>query len=417
MTNNNIFSGTPLLRNSERKDFKECQQKWWWGWEEGWVPKAPLQNAAWFGTCWHLLWAEVYTPPGNDGFVRGISNHSEIHELWDTIMKDAYVKIAAFPYFDEDAERDFVDAQELGHIMINGQLAQWNLDPAWEVIAPEQRFRFNVPFNSRQKEASSKDFWGGFGYPRGPHAGDHIVTVIGTFDLTVFDHASGKRQPKVIDWKTTRDRRTMKSLNKDDQLGTYISVINSFLKSKGLINKDEEVRDFIFSFARKAKPMDGVRDEQGRLRNNPQIKHYKEALTFMSESDFKGINLTQLAAIAAKAGIKVYGEISKNQGAALFWRDIVRRNKANRLRQISRIADDAQVMASVRNGILPITKNPGDHCNWCTFNDVCDIDEDGGDTETFLNDFFKKEDRYADHREGAINSKESVASKKKTGIT
>jgi hypothetical protein len=74
-------------------------------------------------------------------------------------------------------------------------------------------------------------------------------------------------------------------------------------------------------------------------------------------------------------------------------------------------------MAGVRNGILPIIKTPGDHCNWCQFNDVCDIDEDGGDTETFFNDMFKIEDRYADHHEGARNSKESVVAKKETGIT
>lgn len=414
--NNNIFAATPLMRNSERKDFKECQQKWFWGWEQGWVPKAPMQNAAWFGSCWHLLWAEVYLPPGKDGFVRGIIKPTEIHELWNKIMKDAYIKIAAFPYFDEDGEREFIDAQELGHIMIDGQLAQWNLDPAWEVIAPEQRFRFNVGFNERQQEASSKGFWADFGYPRGSLAGSHIVTLLGTFDLTVFDHSGGSPQPKVIDWKTTRDRRTMKSLNKDDQLGTYIAVITAFLRSKEIINKQQEVKEFIFSFARKAKPLEGVRDEKGRLRNNPQKKHYEEAFRPLG-IDTKGMKIEDLDSVAKGAGITVYGEVSKNQGSTLFWRDIVHRNKSNRLRQIQRIADDAQVMAGVRNGILPITKNPGDHCNWCQFNDVCDVDEDGGDTETFFNDFFKKEDRYADHRENAINSKESVEAKKVTGVT
>lgn len=413
--NNNIFSGTPLLRNSERSDFKTCPHKWWWGWERGLVPKAPLQNAAWFGSCWHLLWAEVYTPPGKDGFVRGIIKRSEIHDLWDLIMKDAYIKVAAFPYFDEDAERDFVDAQQLGHIMIDGQLDKWNLDPAWEVIRPEQRFRFNVPFNERQKEASSKGFWADYGYPRGPQGGDHIVTVLGTFDLTVFDHSGGRPEPKVVDWKTTRERRTQKSLNKDDQLGLYISVINAFLRSKGFITKDQEVREFIFSFARKAKPLEGDRDEQGRLRNKPQRKHYYEKLSYAGSLD--GLKIEDLEKVAKAAGIKVYGEISKNQGAQLFWRDIVHRNKANRLRQISRIADDAQVMAGVRNGILPLVKTPGDHCNWCPFDDLCDIDEDGGDTETFIQDMYKVEDRYADHREGAINSKENVRAKKETGVT
>lgn len=409
---------TTLMRNSERSDFKTCPQKWEWAWNQRLVPKAQLQDAAWFGTCWHLLWAQVYTPPeGKDGFTRGISVPSEIHDLWDEIMKDAYIKIAAFDYFDEDAEKEFVDACALGHIMIDGQLKAYNLDPAWEVIAPEQRFRFNVPLNKRQHYMFSNmpSTWPIYLPTSGP-----VVTLIGTFDMTFWDHSGGSPQAKVLDWKTTRNRMTMKSLNKDDQLGTYISVINAFLRAKKIISDKQEVKEFIFSFARKAKPLDGTRDDKGRLRNNPQKKHYIDAIsTHLKSADFVSTKdtLETLAKTAQGLGLTVYGEVSANQGSPLFWRDIVHRNKANRARQISRIADDAEVMAGVRNKSIPLLKTPGDHCNWCSFNDLCDIDEDGGDTETFIKDFYKVEDRYADHRQGAINSKESVKAKKETGVT
>ena len=106
--------------------------------------------------------------------------------------------------------------------------------------------------------------------------------------------------------------------------------------------------------------------------------------------------------------LTVFGEVSKNQGSPLFWREVVRRNKANRANQMRRMADEAEMIALARGGLIPILKSPGDHCNWCPYTDLCDIDEDGGDTETFIKDVFKYEDPYGDHRAGAENSKRSI---------
>lgn len=390
----------PILRNSERGDFKACPQKWHWRWNEHLIPAMPKQDALWFGTLWHLLWATVYTPPGKDGFERAIKDPVQIHQLWNDLTKDAYTSVAGQPYWGDDEELEWNDACSLGHVMIDGQIKEWNLDPHLEVLMPEQRFRMKIPYT--QDQLSRLD---GRLFPDTKF----ITLLTGTYDLPARDHSDpGSPQVKILDWKTTSRRTNQKDLNKDDQAGTYLFTATTALRSMGMIKPDEAVEYMIFSFARKAKPPEQTKDvdDQGRIRNKPQKNHYMLALG-LSEADVKGLTIAKLEDIAQgmTPPIKVYGEVSKNQGSPLFWREIVRRNKANRSRQLRRIAEDAEMIAMVRGGDLPILKNPGDHCNWCQYTDLCDLDEDGGDTEGFIKYMFKKDDPYADHREGAVNSK------------
>lgn len=379
-----------ILRNSERMEFKRCMAAWNWRYNMGLVPMMQKQDARFFGTAWHFVWAEMYTPPqGKDGFTRA---DLDPHEIWDGLMKDSYMKVSCDPFFDDDKEKEFLDAQELGHIMINGQLALWKLDPAWEVLAPEQRFRMKVPYNERQQNA----FPGGL-------ISSHITDIVGTFDMVIRDHGSGAPVPKIIDWKTTNRADNTKKLNIDDQCGTYMAVATKTMRKEGLIREDEVIEDMIFSFARKGKPAENT-DENGVVRNMPTIADYCDALN-LSDSDIKGLKKEKLEELAKAAGIKVWGARSKNQGSQLFWREAVRRNRANRARSISRIADDAEAILAVRGGRLPILKSPSGACSWCDYADLCDIDEDGGDTETFIKDVFKYENPYADHMDGALNSK------------
>ena len=394
----------PLIRNSERNDFKSCPAKWNWRWNQGLVPAMARQDARWFGTIWHLVWAEYMTPPAGTeknpkrGFIRG----RDPHETWEQATKNAFVTIAAAPYFDDDKEKEFFDASELGHIMIDGHMNTYKGDPGFEVLMPEQRFSAKIPYTEDQ-------------ILRGVNVGapnqNFIVTAVGTFDLPIRDHTDDRGRIKILDWKTTNKSTNLKHLNKDDQTGTYISVATGFLRREELIRQDEAVEGMIFSFARKAKPPENV-DANGIVRNKPTKAHYVEALGKFGITDKSTI--AQCEALALSEGITVWGEPSKNQGSPLFWRESVTRNRANRLRQITRIAEDAEVINLVRNNKLPVIKTPGDHCNWCDFADLCDIDEDGGDTEDFIKAVYKYENPYADHEEGARNSKESVAANQET---
>lgn len=135
----------PLIRNSERSDFKSCPKKWQWRWVDGLIPAMPKQDARWFGTIWHLLWATVYTPPGKDGFVRGVTSHDEIHALWDELTKNAYTSVSGQPYFGEDDEMEFNDACVLGHLMIDGQLKNGILILALKCLCQNKDFDWVSP--------------------------------------------------------------------------------------------------------------------------------------------------------------------------------------------------------------------------------------------------------------------------------
>lgn len=413
MTNTSDHGSVPLMRNSERGDFKECPQKWWWRWGENLVPvNPPMGGALWFGTGWHLVWAEYYTPPKgtegkkNRGFIRG----RDPHDTWDEFCGESFLKIANADYFTEDDEKEFVDAKELGHIMIDGQMEHWKGDPQYEILMPEQRFKIGIKYTVDQvfRKAHLVEN-GGTGWP------GLAVKMVGTFDMPVRDHAGDTRSVKILDWKTTAAQRSMKQLNKDGQTGTYILAGTAALRRAGFIGNDEYVDGMIFSFARKAKPPENT-DSLGRVRNLPKKEHYQEALS-LAGIPFEGKDTVAiLKDLADAAELQVWGDVSKRQPSPLFWREVIQRNLANRKNQARHIAEEAEVMGKMRHGVLPIYKSPGDHCNWCAFKELCDVDEDGGYVEEFKRYMFKKDDPYADHRENAVNSKTTVQNKNETGV-
>lgn len=219
--------------------------------------------------------------------------------------------------------------------------------------------------------------WIALGYPNGARGA--IAEIVGTFDMPIRNHEHNVPKIEIVDHKSAGRKQHFKSLQKDDQIGTYISVATGVLRQMKLIAASEACTGIVFNYLRKAKPDDRPKDSQGRALNKD-------------------------------------GSVSKTQPAPFFWREYVERNKANRLRQVARIADDVETMQAIRTGVLPVLKSPGEHCNWCDFSDLCDIDEDGGDTAQFIKDVYRIQDPYADHRSGARNSKETVTSKKETGV-
>ncbi|AAN02126.1 exonuclease [Mycobacterium phage Barnyard] len=414
----------PLMRNSERKDFKTCQTKWNWSWNHGLVLKIPTTSAAWFGTGWHLVWAEYYTPPkGKDGFHRG----RDPHETWAEYCKGEYAAISSGPYWDEVAEKEWHDAEALGHIMIDNYLAEYGnpADPHWEVLMPETRIRAKIPYNARQ---ISSEHYGIDHLSRGKF----ITELVGTIDMPIRDHSFDPPRIVVVDHKTTNKKENVRWLTKDDQGGSYIAIGTPYLRKHGLILPDESIWGAIWSYARKGKAPDpATTDNEGRVRNAPQKKHYAEQLAGMT---IDGVYYTEemlmdmpikstakkppllLPQLAEKANVRVLGDISSRQPSPLFWREPVERGQANRARQVERIADDAEQMALIRSGNLAVTKNPGEHCNWCQFNDLCDLDENRDETDEYIKAVYDVRDPYADHREGARNSKETVTAKKETGV-
>ena len=379
-----------MLRSSERSTFKRCPQQWWWSYVEGLRANGDEALALWFGTGLHLVWAEWYIP----GFVRG----RDPHETWDEYCKGydwAKIKITD----EADGYEVFMDARELGHIMIDEYLKEYGNEEWMEVISSEQRIRAILP---HPKDLSRP-----------------FVDLRGTMDCVIRDHRDGRL--KLMDHKHMA-RIVTKHLGMDEQLAGYTSVAEHSLRRDGLIGPNERIDGIWYNLLRKAKPDERPRDDEGRYRNKPLKADFINALTAELEytedevAALKKLKIVDLQAEADANDVKVWGEISKRQGTKRFVREWVPFGARRKKRQIIRIGEDMIVMNAVRNGKLPLQKFPGEHCAWCPFLEMCELDEDGVDIDDFKKIAYHKEDPYADHREGAENSKATVLLKKKTGV-
>lgn len=417
MTTENIVDENPkfFIRNSERSSFKTCPQQWQWAWEMGLVPAMPRQDARWFGSGLHVALAEWYQPEGaKNGFVRSRDPRETFIEYCGSI----YTTIAAQPFFAEQGEAEYVEAKKLGIDMLAGYMEHYDgTDPTVEVIFPEYRYSTKVPYNSRQKaNMEINDLAQNWPDWMKNLDDKYIAIIVGTFDMVFRDQLDGF--VKLMDHKSAKQKTSGAHLVKDDQAGTYIAVSTDFLRKRKILRGTESVVGMTYNYLRKGrKNPDDTFDEQGRKRNLPTKKDYAEALATRNvgiAAELEKLPKPKLEEIAAKmpADFKVYGAVSEVQPAPLFWREDVRRSKKNRIRQIERIADDAEMLARARAGDIPIMKTPGDHCAWCDYRDLCDVHEDNEDVEGFIKDVFVQRDPYADHQDGAVNSKTSAANDK-----
>lgn len=386
----------PILRTSERKSFKRCPQQWWWAWRMGLRPRHTKLGALWFGTGIHLALEHWYIP----GFKRGI----DPRETWEAFVGEqvAHLKVEMLSDGGRDDGRDVVwmEAGELGTAILTNYLDTYGEDENWEVISPEQTFQVLVPR---------------------PGTRTPIVRYAGTFDLVGRDHA---RNGHLYLW----DHKTAKAIQTghlplDDQAGSYWAVATHTLQRQGLIGPKETLKGIEYNFLMKSPPDDRPRDELGRVRNQPKKEHYVEALrekyidmdldveTPIPPATGKGkalsltetLQKTSLARLQEMAEkefkLTVLGEVSGNQPSRRFERKTVTRTTAERRKQIERIGSEAVVMDQFRYGELPLYKNPTKDCQWdCDFRQLCELDEQGGDTEEYIRVVYKAEDPYAAHR-------------------
>lgn len=390
----------PLLRTSERSAFKRCPWRWHQAYNRGLVPNNPRADARWFGTGIHLCKAEWYVP----GFERG----RDMHETWDEYAKDSFARVAAQSLVDEEYQRDWVDANELAHAMIDAHLARYGTDPSWEVIAAEQRFNVRIPHPANPARA--------------------VVRYVGTIDLILRDHDQVKGDQMWLDDTKTAARIYTHHLPLLEQPASYVAVGTHTLREQGLIGPKERIKGIIFDFMRKAMPDTRPRNENGEATNKPIKKHYVAAIldesvafvvdnpAFPDVKDLMKKKLEELQAIAEDRNLVVLGDVSADQGTPNFLREYIRKSPAENRRQIQRIGEEALMMKAVRAGKVPILKTPQDDCNFCDYFELCELDESGGDTEYYEQMAYNVQDSWADHRDDAENSKTSVANKVKTGV-
>lgn len=371
---------TPILRTSERKAFKRCPQRWWWGYREGWKPIGAESTPLWFGTGVHLGLAEWYVP----GTKRGRHPAETFREYAQGALRS--VKVAAAS---EERVAQYEDGAVLGERLMEEYVKEYGQDASWDFIQAEQQFSLPVPWpeGDRQQVYVVDE------------KSDALVEYKGTYDGVYRDLADGRI--KLLETKTAASI-SLGHLTIDDQAGSYWAVATATLRKMGLIGPKESIAGINYNFLRKALPDTRPVDAQGYATNKPVKNDYGLALGLGEGKDLAKLTLPKLEEIAKSRGITVLGERSKVQPQPIFYRELVPRTKTEQVTQLRRIQDEAVHMQAVRDGLLPVFKNPTYMCHRdCDFHAICELQERGGDYRELARISMRREDPYADHRKSA----------------
>lgn len=371
----------PLIRTSERSDFKSCQFFWYHHWVNG-LSGQRSPTWSWFGSAIHRA-LEVRYPVGDkrggiadvlDAFTEAVGEHTgRIYEQGGEL---------------DDVEVH--DATELGIAMLKGYVQHYGLDQHWHVLHTEQPFQIDV---------------------RHPQTGRLIAVYCGTWDLFVWDKVD--KVYRLVDHKTRAQfKKDWSFYDLNDQGGSYLWVAPEVLRHMGLLGKRDHIDGIIFNMLRKALPQPTAED--GIRYNLPKRKHYEEAIEAERQKmpapgpagSWVGPALTgkeslpMLKDIASKLGLTVNGEPRAVQPSPVFERYTTRRGLEQRVNQGQKVIDEARHMDLVRRGKLPLLKHPTEDCVRCPLFDFCQLDElDKHEAQEYAATMLVKNDPYADHRE------------------
>ena len=132
------------LRTSERRDFLRCPQKWEWAWRHGLRALNDEPDALWFGTGIHQALAEWYCGPGAK---RG--RHPA--ETWLQYAAESFRFIKTYQDISEEAEAVWVNAADLGRVMMEEYVKLYGQDEQKLIISPEKTFKLPVPWPADQQ--------------------------------------------------------------------------------------------------------------------------------------------------------------------------------------------------------------------------------------------------------------------------
>lgn len=365
------MTSTITVRTSERTTFKRCPQRWWWSHVEN-LESLRGKPALMFGSAVHEALAEWY----GMGLNRGAHPAETIVMHLDEV-RNVYVR-------DEESEGEWTDARELGVQMMNRYVDFYGTDPTWDVIATEQTFQVWIP------------------HPKRP---GRWLRYVGTADGVYRDLETG--EIKLMEHKTTASIST-RHLPLDDQAGSYWAIMNSKLRKMGVLKARESISGIEYNFLRKALNDPRPRNDLGQFTNKPLKQHYIDAIyqddvTEYGEPALGKMKIEELASVADRRGLVVYGEVSASQPPPYFERFNVYRSVNERKTMIQRIQNEGLHMQAFRDGVLPLYKTPSQSgymaCTGCDFFRLCQMHEQG---DEFLEDYkaaeFKTRDPYADHR-------------------
>lgn len=361
----------PLLRTSERNDFKRCPWLWLQTWHGG-LTTVRTPTWAWFGTAIHAGLEARYKPGKKRGSLK------KMLEAFEASMGEQTGRI--WQEGGELSDEEVVEAKDLGFAMLEGYVERYGDEPHIEVIHSEQTFQIDVPHPTK--------------------SGKVLVVYAGTWDslwridgrLWLVDHKTRKSFP--TNW-------SFYDIN--DQAGSYLWVAPEVLEHMGVLTKKElkKLDGLIFNALKKHMPdTRPINPKTGLACNKPKRDDYVEALAPVMDLPTKLPTIAEMESWAAKRGITVYGQPSARQPVELFSRIQVERTINERAKMGQRVQDEAQWMNAVREGKMPAFKTPTEDCVRCPIFDYCQADEQSYEEgQELARTILRSRDPYRDHRE------------------
>lgn len=226
----------PIIRTSERSDFKKCPFLW----QKSWVEQlSPMREPtwAWFGSAIHSGLEARYLPGG--------TKRASLAVMLDAFEErlDGEVRKIYTAGGDLD-DTEIVDGRLLGRTMLAGYVEHYGKEAEWDIIHTEQPFQIDVPGPDGKVIAVYAGTWDLFARNR--------VTK----DYWIWDHKS--RKAFVKDW-------SFYGIN--DQAGSYLWVAPQVLVALGLFKKPPTIEGLVFNILRKHMPDDRPVNERGQSLN------------------------------------------------------------------------------------------------------------------------------------------------------
>lgn len=329
----------PLVRTSERTQFKRCR----WAWDRAFNDRIKPKHAApplRFGSLVHKSLEKFYRP----GLKRGPRPATTFQKLYAAELKEQ----TAIGFRDEDGT--WHNAAELGVGMLEHYYETYGKDDLYEIVATEQAFEVPV---------------------LNPRSGRVMFHYVGILDGIWRNRSS--RKLGIADHKTAKAISTA-HLALDEQAGSYWTWGVDWLYEKGILKPNQRLEGIIFNFLRKALKDDRPQNDEGLYLNQPTKAELKEF------------------------GDNYPGSVSKNQPPVYFHRENTYRTEPEREKKRRDVLNEVREMGMVRDGKLAIYKNPGQmNCGGCGFKDICELEEAGADWEALRDATMAPWDPYAEH--------------------
>jgi len=256
-----------VVRNSELSTWRECRQKWEWGWNQRLRKRDGSSSALKFGSLIHLALEKFYKPGKRRGG-HPVKIWDKVWQQWIADGNEDWQILKETREFPEG-----VGAYQLGHSMMAAYYEEYGADKNYEIISPEQTFQLDI--------YDDQD--------------EHLGIFTGTVDAVIRDMRTGRIG--FFEHKTGASLDPFGApLIMDEQAGSYWTFGAMFLVHQGVIESALDLDFVLYNRLRKAMPDRRAKNEDGLAINrdgsvskNQPTPLFKREYTFRTDADRQSV--------------------------------------------------------------------------------------------------------------------------------